>query len=715
MKLKKKFIISLIFVAMLLMLKNISYAGTQRWNSVDYDVTLNEDGSMDVVETWDIYVSETNTLFKNFEIDSSKYSGITDVNVKDISTGKEFIQINEEMYHVTKDCYYALPISGGKFEIAWGVGLDSSSANKKYQISYTIEDVVTVYNDCSELYWQFVGTDNGIPANKVTGTIKLPSAVSDLEKLRVWAHGPLNGEIHKISNDTVVFYVDDFDSETMLEVRIVTEDQIFNDSTKVINHDKLNSIITEETEWAEEANRQREQMKKMFIRIAVVIIVVYLIVLYFFGKKIIKYIRESKNVEDDPYNIQVCEYFRDIPREKTSTPADAAYLFYSNGNRFSFGGHESNVFSATLLDLCLKRYIAFEKDKNDHIKIIFLEPSRTAVEKLTLSEQNILKLLKNANTEHTESITIEQLKKYAKSEYDEFAERINALEKNAKEVHIDIGNYNEKNAKEVFKCNSKIAAYVIGCIMIFGFLNIFAIPIIIEFIVAIMFLRKISKKIKILTEQGETERQEWKALKKYMEDFSMLKERDIPDLVLWEKYLVYATAFGISDKVIKQLKVVYPEMSNLDGSTYCYMHMMSSSNYGNNFLNEFNAEVNSAYSAYRSAYSSAHSSGSGGGGGFSGGGGGRRWRWPDAVVDNFKGDFFMKIGIDIGGSHIGIGIIENQEIIASKEKNFNREDRKNIEKTIIESIQNLICELINENNLNIEDIELIGIADTGKI
>ena len=38
----------------------------------------------------------------------------------------------------------------------------------------------------------------------------------------------------------------------------------------------------------------------------------------------------------------------------------------------------------------------------------------------------------------------------------------------------------------------------------------------------------------------------------------------------------------------------------------------------------------------------------------------------------------MKIGIDLGGSHIGVGLIENDQILISKEKNFTREDRENI-------------------------------------
>lgn len=75
----------------------------------------------------------------------------------------------------------------------------------------------------------------------------------------------------------------------------------------------------------------------------------------------------------------------------------------------------------------------------------------------------------------------------------------------------------------------------------------------------------------------------------------------------------------------------------------------------------------------------------------------------------------MKIGIDIGGSHIGIGLIEGSQIVAVKEKNFNREDRKNMEQTIIFCIQEIIDELLIESHLTIEEVELIGIAAPGTI
>lgn len=75
----------------------------------------------------------------------------------------------------------------------------------------------------------------------------------------------------------------------------------------------------------------------------------------------------------------------------------------------------------------------------------------------------------------------------------------------------------------------------------------------------------------------------------------------------------------------------------------------------------------------------------------------------------------MKIGIDIGGSHVGIGLINEDKIIDVEEKNFNREDRKDIEKTIINSIKNIIDNLLIKHNLKIDDIELIGIAAPGTI
>ena len=50
----------------------------------------------------------------------------------------------------------------------------------------------------------------------------------------------------------------------------------------------------------------------------------------------------------------------------------------------------------------------------------------------------------------------------------------------------------------------------------------------------------------------------------------------------------------------------------------------------------------------------------------------------------------MRIGIDLGGSHIGIGLVDENNIIATKDKIFNRQDRQNIEECIITETERLV-------------------------
>lgn len=69
----------------------------------------------------------------------------------------------------------------------------------------------------------------------------------------------------------------------------------------------------------------------------------------------------------------------------------------------------------------------------------------------------------------------------------------------------------------------------------------------------------------------------------------------------------------------------------------------------------------------------------------------------------------MKIGIDLGGSHIGLGVINSKnEIIEAYEKDFTEENKKDI----ISVIENFIVEKVTNLEDNYE-IECIGIAVPG--
>ena len=600
------FILVLVVFWILLFVPN-SFAGEQELKYLDFSVELTENGDMNVTENWRVKLSDTNTLFKTFKYDTELF---TNVSILETTNGarKEFQQIDSLMYHVTKDCFYALKNSDGLFEIAWGVSATSTEI-RNFEISYTVKDIIKKYNDCSELYWQFVGYNFSIPADTVSGTIKLPKQVDNIEDLKIWAHGPLNGNITKPSLDTVKFEVTNLRTSDYLEVRIATPNNIFPLSTNEINSSKLENIISEETNWANKANLEREkareeeaQQKRMFYGIYAILTVACVVL----NAVNIRKIQNTSKIVPS----QKLDYFRDIPDEK-STPGEAAFLYYFNR---SFP--TAQVVSATMMDLALKGFIEFETNPNNKKDVNIILKNEVA--ELKRDEIEVLNYLKRV-AGSSDKFNMKVFEKYSNSHPSIINDFIMKINMYAKDENEDSGMYDRTAANKSSLYIVKAVAIVFGMFFASTFLVAFVDWLllaglgILAGILAVLYII-LANKNRGLTQEGTDRREEWKGLKNYMEDFSMLNEREVPELVLWEKYLVYATAFGIADKVIKQLKVRYPEMVNNDyfNDRMHVMYVMS------------NVNISSAIEAPISrsiVASSINSSGSGGGGGFSSGGG----------------------------------------------------------------------------------------------
>jgi len=627
----KKVIYSILFAIIILLLSQNKVEASLNLDNLDFDVKINSDGSMNVTETWDIYISETNTLFKTFETDSSKYSNITDVKVKEITDGKniEFTQIDEEMYHVTKNCYYGLINSNGSFEIAWGVGLDNSTDTRKYEISYKVNDVIAKYNDYAELYWKFIGEDFEISADIIKGKITLPENVENIEYILVWGHTEdLNGTIYATSLNEIEFDLTNYSGNSYVEVRSLFPRDMIIYANRNYSTNIYDDVIEEETIWAEEANERREAKEKREF-------IIYIILMIVLGGSVIGLIIETiKNIKgfqnmEPKYKPSIkYEYFREIPYEN-ATPAEALFITSNCSNTYF-----SSSFSANILDLCLKKYISLEllekktKFSQGVIKIILNEKNNIDLkddEKITL---DFLKEVAGTKKE----ITTKDITKYLEKRQTRVSRLDTTLKNVIEKYEKEEEKYNEQNVK---KCGDYIGYSVLNFVGIVPLVFILMIFITSENIKYIIWLSIIifclliingiifairSTKANILTQKGVDEKNKWNGFKKYMEEYSLLDEKEVPELAIWEKYLVFATAFGISEKVLKQLKVVYPQIADIDSSIYStctYIHIMNSVDIG--------SCVNS------SVYSAVGSSGSGSGGGFSGGGGGGRW--PEVVVE----------------------------------------------------------------------------------
>ena len=619
-----------------------------RLNSLDFNVTVNADGSMDIIETWNIRISKTNTLFKTFKKDNSKYTKITNGKVSKINRNgleESLYNTNEYAYHVPDDSYYFLD-RGSEYEVAWGTGYESSSGTEKYKISYHVEGAVAKYNDVSEIYWQFLGSDFEIPANKITGKINLPFGIENKEDIRVWGHTPdLNGTIYTTSNNKVEFEVLDNKANKMVEVRLTIPTDIIYYSDRVYNTNKLEEIISEETRWANEANTSK--VIKIIIACIACLAIVFILI-YF----LIKYIKILTSTKKQVASMHF-DYFRDIPR-KDASPAEGLYI-----EENKYGSFDTNdlgrIFSSTILNLSLKKALKIERivDENgkedSRIQLLIQDANMITNKNDEICIYNFLKeacqnkvlgLFKTQrdNSNDNTSITMNELKRYIEANSQKVVSLKNNIDKIVKNNLINLKILTKEGIRK--KSNIVASITILFVLVFFGIVFLVAsdmvtanfktvgIPWYILLIIGILLVVIITignianKRISAYTQLGLDEQDKWKAFKKYMEDFSLLNEKSLPDLVLWEKFLVYATAFGISEKVIKQLKIVYPNYDSMDYSIYPNMYIL------------MHMDFTSSFNSVSHSMSSAFSSGTGAGGGFSGGGGRRRWPVAVVVEDN---------------------------------------------------------------------------------
>lgn len=659
-KFLKKILIMIIVSAIISMFLVFSITGDSRTeqmqylNHLNYDVSLNQDGSINVVETWDVYVKDTGTLFKNFSL-SSSYGNITDVKVKDLENNLELTQIYQEVYHVGNNLFYALDIGGNVFEIAWGTGMSTSSGNRKYQVSYKIEDVITSYYDCQEFYWKFIEEGkNAIPVKSLTGTIRLPQDVGNIENLKAWGHGQVNGNIERTSNNLVEFEINNLRPGAMLEVRVVTTEDIFNVSeNKERKYHNIDKIIEEETEWSSETNRQSMITKIVLIAIYVIILIIYIV-------KIVKYRRINKK-ENDGIIKKELKYYREIPREGDSTPNEAVYLYRFEKEKLETSTVQSQMVASTILNLCLKKIITLEIE-GENIYISLIENG----ESLKKEEYQVYKLLEEAS-KGKEKLEIKELNEYAKKYYSNYSVYINRM---VNETRNELYNmqYIDKKEENTYRKSKSASMFFNGILAIYVFLLAFSaimhipsfeipidvsmaigwkesvetfvigiLPLVIVILYSLHLKSKIENKIAVITQKGYDEKIQWEALKRFLEEYSLLDEKEIPQLAVWEKYLVYATAFGIANKVIDQMKAKYPTVFLEDTwdtemkKNYPIIYFSANPIYysthtiGTSTISMLGQGVSKAYST-SVAQIAAHStsSGSGGGGGFSGGGGRRR-------------------------------------------------------------------------------------------
>ena len=301
-------------------------------------------------------------------------------------------------------------------------------------------------------------------------------------------------------------------------------------------------------------------------------------------------------------------YYRDFPSE--DNPNVLEYLMKRKSTNIGF--------SATILNLINKKVISYEKNPNNEDIILILENENYTG---TSAEVIVLDVLFNMVGKDNKC-NIKKLKNYGKSinRAKRLIKKIEEFKKVTKE-EVGFKEYFKENGLSITYTILTSINYVFSLFMAFGVfygLNNYGLQVL-EYLIGVSLINIIyliiGLKDKNRTSKGKEEYSKWLAHKRFLKDFSNFEEKDLPEITLWEKYLVTATVLGCADKVEKKMKMyITTNTSDVDTNLLIY----HSINLG--ITRELNNSVRTAiHTSSESISTSSYSSGGGFGGGSSGG------------------------------------------------------------------------------------------------
>ena len=523
-----------------------------------------------------------------------------------------------------------------------------------FEIEYEMTNAAMRYSDCSELYLCFYSEDTIKYLESFKASVLIPSEKMPREgNYSIATYGTNASTFPYILSDSLnpgytTIYMELDESELnfrpynqFLEVSLLahgpdkhafTQNASFNDYYYDI---ALEEILQEQNHYTN-ATTNGNRMK-------VIILLGSLIISYLVIESALKINAKmkSKHTYYEP-EIQM-DLFREIP--SNLDPSFAADLAFCKDNKKK---DNEDVYAAILLSLVRKGYVAIQKidesrewvANNVKLKILY-RPSKVmdtvedfigeydGYESLTLTEEYYFNLLvRHAIGDEIAMSTFQTKVSYDYENTDTF---VRNMERSTVTIGVSQGyfqkaDYDEPKRKLIAKSKSQRTWGIIFLTLV-NFISYFtrldlaygAYCILgATLLYSSYYIKKNAGKYILLSQFGEDEYAKWNGLYRFLDSDTLMNERTVIELPLWEQYLVYATAFGISEKVIKALEFRCPEINNFDSTT----SMLYNPYYRSR---SFYVSSRSFRTSVRSTSHSVRSGGYGGGyGGYGGYGGGGR-------------------------------------------------------------------------------------------
>lgn len=597
---KKRSIIAVVVAFVLAIVFSVNaFAYEPAIRDVDITVRLDDDGTAYITQVWDVTVASGTEWY-------IVQGNLGDIVISEFSVKDENGRIfkNEGAWDVERSISQKEGKCGivdkgdGDYELCWGVG---SLGDHKFTVSYKMTNFVKRFSDADGFNHRFIASDLSSSPQHIKITIYKDGVAFSEENSRIWSFGfegeknfSQDGKIVAHSTGENIDYANvmvGFTPDLFSPTSVVT-DKTFEDVIEVAFEDSDYDL-----EYIEGDNGGSGfESGGGFLMLLPLFSIVAFIIAISASKKSKS---NSNNLQHssgensiDKKSIKNVNYSRDIPFEGNIN------VSYSVLKSLNMVKSQGAIISAYILKWLQKGKIEIkETPKKSFLGLSANKMQPSIVFNASSSDfEGVEKALYDMLVRASGGDKILQEKEFynwSKSNYDKIDNWFDDVEFAGLQELKKVGDVEEVERKTFFN------------------------------------LIKYHKNE--FTPKGKQRALEMFGFKKYLEDFTIINERNAVEVHLWDDYLVFASLFEIADKVSEEFKKLYPEYAfnqqsanQLDAfDVYLMMRMINTISYAGA------SGAKAGYSAAQMAQSSSGGGGFssfGGGGGFSGGasGGGSR-------------------------------------------------------------------------------------------
>ena len=584
---------------LLLLLFALIFISVSSASAVDYSLTsalmdleVQDNGMLNVAEEI------------NYHFDSSANGVYRDIRLKN----GQSVQ-NLHVYVKGAYCEYTVIPQGNTYRVKVYLYRDAAKIKKitsgtdiTLYLQYEMPKVIKVYNDVGEIQYKVWGDEWDEDLESLSATITFP----DNKKLEYWINPPSSDA--KAQWDDNVLYINNgwIPSGHYVEARAIIPLSEFSDGAPFAQH--INKNAKKEIEKiqndAESHQGFLNSIGSFFNYLLALVVAIPLGIYLKFGR--------------EPKTDYQAIYEHEPPTH--DPPAFVNALMESMSK--NVGELNQQAFQATIIDLINRGKLGVDSEEDtEFTKTTFLTVKDT--EGLLRFERELIDILRAY--ELNGRISFNYMQDCLRSEYHAraFQDRYNNWCENFKNEYLPdevLKEYFDKSGAD-YMLFSGIGALILGIILVvfsflFDFTNSFLTLTIgvIMVIIGIACLLMPSGIPGKYTLKGKLYAEKWSKFKKFLQDYSLIKEHPPESIAIWNEYLVYATALGVADKVYEAMKMhVYGGLNDYSYTTNDLFMFY--------YLGGYN-HVGSSFSTASSTISSANNDSIGGIGGGSGGGGG---------------------------------------------------------------------------------------------